>query len=86
VYDEHGRIQIHDEGDAAGTQLVLVGGTPPSPGRDPIEEGTGPCGTETQAIAMAADGIRPLARIGRGSRICARQGGVDANYFEIFDK
>ena len=86
VHDEKGRIQIHERRDAAKTRLVLVGGSPANPDPDPIKDGTGPCGTEVQAIAMTADGVRALARIGRGSRICAKQGGVDANYFETFDR
>ncbi len=84
VHDERGRIQVHDKKDAAKTTLVLVGGTPANPDPDPVPPGAGPCGTEIQAIAFTTDAVRPLTQLGRGSRICARQGGVDEKYFEIF--
>jgi hypothetical protein len=86
VYDQRGRIQVHDRRDAAKTTLVLVGGTPANPDPDPVPAGAGPCGTEVQAVALTADKVQPLTRLGRGSRICARQGGVDEKYFEIFDR
>jgi hypothetical protein len=84
VYDPQGRIQVHERHDAAKTKLVLVGGTPANPDPDPVPAGKGPCGTEIQALALTADAVRALTRIGRGSRICARQGGVDEKYFDIF--
>ena len=86
MHDEKGAIQVHHKRDAAGTTLVLVGGTPAIPDPDPVPPGAGPCGTEIQAVARTADAVRLLTRIGRGSRICAKQGGMDENYFQIFDR
>jgi hypothetical protein len=86
VHDEKGRIQTHETRDAASTRLILIGGTPANPDPDPVPRDAGPCGTEVQAVAVRADTVRLLTRISRGSRICSRQGGVDAKFFELFDR